>query len=216
MTCPPPTKAPRPEGPFFMCAPIGPLPFGEGGAGAGGGASPPAYWPYGSPGRPRCRWAAMPGGQARMSGTPPSRRSYTVQPFALDGLPGRPARRPPVVAGGGTRLRRVLLRWQAPQPYPLTGRRPHPAQLPGLDPYVNRYVNPYGIPYALGVRTPGVGCRGCLSSSVPFGGVERACRKERFARLTHAARPRSWRTCGPRRLRRQSQAGLVATQGGTA
>jgi hypothetical protein len=35
----------------------------------------------------------------------------------------------------------------------------------------------------------------------------------RFARLIHAARPRSWRTCGPRRLRRQSQAALAATQG---
>jgi hypothetical protein len=31
-----------------------------------------------------------------------------------------------------------------------------------------------------------------------------------------AARPRSWRTFGPRRLRRQSEPGLVATQGGTA
>jgi hypothetical protein len=32
--------------------------------------------------------------------------------------------------------------------------------------------------------------------------VERPRRKVRFARLIHAARPRSWRTFGPRRLRR--------------
>jgi hypothetical protein len=50
----------------------------------------------------------------------------------------------------------------------------------------------------------------------PRGGVERPRRKERFARLTHAARPRSWRTCGPRRRRRQSELALVATQGDAA
>ena len=38
----------------------------------------------------------------------------------------------------------------------------------------------------------------------------------RFARLIHAARPRSWRTFGPRRLRRQSHADRIATQGGIA
>jgi hypothetical protein len=46
----------------------------------------------------------------------------------------------------------------------------------------------------------------------PSGGVERPRRKERFARLIHTARPRSWRTFGPRRLRRQSQPALVATE----
>jgi hypothetical protein len=34
----------------------------------------------------------------------------------------------------------------------------------------------------------------------PSGGGERPRRKVRFARLIHAARPRSWRTYGPRRL----------------
>jgi hypothetical protein len=38
----------------------------------------------------------------------------------------------------------------------------------------------------------------------------------RFARLVHAARPRSWRTFGPRRLRRHLKPALVATQGGAA
>jgi hypothetical protein len=60
------------------------------------------------------------------------------------------ARRPRSVAGWGTRLRRVLLRWQAPQP----------------------------------------------------------CRFRRGRAF--------WRTLGPRRLRRQSQPGLAATQGGQA
>jgi hypothetical protein len=40
--------------------------------------------------------------------------------------------------------------------------------------------------------------------------------KVRFARLIHAARPRSWRTFGPRRLRRRSHADLIATLRGTA
>jgi hypothetical protein len=43
--------------------------------------------------------------------------------------------------------------------------------------------------------------------------VVRPRRVVRFARLIHAARPRSWRTCGPRRLRRQSQPELAATHG---
>jgi hypothetical protein len=50
-------------------------------------------------------------------------------------------------------------------PAPPTGRRPHPAQLGGLDPYVNGYVNPYVVPYALGVRTLGFDSRGYRSSA---------------------------------------------------
>jgi hypothetical protein len=45
----------------------------------------------------------------------------------------------------------------------------------------------------------------------PSGGVERPRRVVRFARLIHAARPRSWRTFGPRRLRRHSDADRIAT-----
>jgi hypothetical protein len=41
--------------------------------------------------------------------------------------------------------------------------------------------------------------------------VERDCRKVRFARLIHAAAAHSWRTYGPRRLRRQSDADRIAT-----
>jgi hypothetical protein len=41
---------------------------------------------------------------------------------------------------------------------------------------------------------------GRVQLMAPSGGVERPRRKVRFARLIHAARPRSWRTFGPRRL----------------
>ncbi len=99
-----------------------------------------------------------------------------------------------------------------------------------VNPYVNGYVNPTSFPtrwgcvplasVAEGVCTAqcprggpvGRKNRGRLA---PLGGVLRPRRKERFARLTHEARPRSWRTFGRRRLRRQAQPDLVATHGGT-
>src|SRR5215212_8582832 len=49
---------------------------------------------------------------------PAAAQARTAQPFALDGRPGTTACRSRSVVGGGTRLRRVLLRWQAPQPCP--------------------------------------------------------------------------------------------------
>ena len=50
-----------------------------------------------------------------------------------------------------------------------------------------------------------------LRAHGPLGGVERPRRMVRCVRLMDSARSRSWRTCGPRRLRRQSQPVLVAT-----
>jgi hypothetical protein len=47
---------------------------------------------------------------------PATARVQAASPFALDGLIGTTLGRPLAVVGGGTRLRRVLLRWQAPQP----------------------------------------------------------------------------------------------------
>jgi hypothetical protein len=83
---------------------------------------------------------------------------------------------------GGTRRRRVLLRWQAPQP---CRSRPPATVAEADDPYVIPYVNPYVIPYALGVRTPSPP-RGWISAGyTPSGGVERPGRKVRFARLIH-------------------------------
>ena len=52
--------------------------------------------------------------------------------------------------------------------------------------------------------------------SCPLGGMERPRRKERFARLIQRRGRAFWRAFGPRRLRRQSQPALVATQGGAA
>jgi hypothetical protein len=50
----------------------------------------------------------------------------------------------------------------------------------------------------------------------PLGGSGAATPQGALRAIDSPARPRSWRTCGPRRLRRQSQPGLLATQGGIA
>jgi hypothetical protein len=55
-----------------------------------------------------------------------------------------------------------------------------------------------------------------LEHLAPLGGMERPRRKVRFARLIQRRVRAFWRTFGPRRLRRQSEPALVATQGGTA
>jgi hypothetical protein len=55
--------------------------------------------------------------------------------------------------------------------------------------------------------------RRCLA---PSGGVVRPRRVVRFARLIQRHGRAFWRTCGPRRLRRQSQPALIATQGDAA
>jgi hypothetical protein len=49
----------------------------------------------------------MPGGQARMSGSPPQRRSRRRAHSRLTACPAHHAGRPPAVVGGGTRLRRI-------------------------------------------------------------------------------------------------------------
>ena len=69
--------------------------------GPGGGLSPPACWPPGSPEGSRCR----PGRDARSSRAnvrlPAAAQLLTVQPFALDDLPGTTPRRSRSVAGRG-------------------------------------------------------------------------------------------------------------------
>ena len=55
---------------------------------------------------------------------------------------------------------------------------------------------------------------GASGAGAPSRGVEREAERTRFARLIHAARPRSWRTCGPRRLQWQAESGLIAAHGG--
>jgi hypothetical protein len=167
--------------------------------------SPSACWPPGSPEGSWCRRGAMPGRQGRMSGTPPPRSSPTVSPFVLDGLPGprlaghgrwRDGDAPSARAASLASSAALLTHRATPLPGPTSGRRP----------YVIPHVNPYVIPYALGVRTPGFAGRAHQCWSVPRGGVERPGRVDALRAIDSSACPRSWRTGGPRRLRRQTQA----------
>ena len=167
---PVPARPPRPldpEGPF-LCALRRPAhpPHPRRGV-PGGGPSPRRT---GRMDRPEARGAdgaAMPGGQARMSGTPPRRRSKRSSHSCLTACP---APRPPATGRGGwwdaPSARAASLASSAALPRPPDDAA-HRARLRGRDPYVNLYVNPYVIPYARGVRTLGFGGRGYLSSSGP-------------------------------------------------
>ncbi len=89
-------KAPRPRGAFsYMRRRRRSRSPAEGGA--GGRTLPPAYWPHGSPRGWWCRWGTMPGGQARMSGSPPQRRSKRCSHSRLTACPA-PRR---LATGGG-------------------------------------------------------------------------------------------------------------------
>jgi hypothetical protein len=152
-----------------------------------------------------------------------------VQPFVLDGPPGTPP------AGHGRwqgadapSARAASLASSAALPHP-PGGSVYPAQLGGGDPYGNPYVNAYGIPCAAGGVPLASVAEGVYPAQCPFGGPVGRKNRGRLAPLrgSGAARPqgalraidpsacpRSWRTYGPRRLRRQSQPDLAATQGG--
>jgi hypothetical protein len=93
---------------------------------------------------------------------PAAAQLLTAQPFVLDGLPRDHGLSATVGGREGTRLRRVLLRWQAPQPYSTHGRRGLPGPLGAGGPYVT--------PYALGVRIPGFAGRAHRCWSVPLRG----------------------------------------------
>jgi hypothetical protein len=71
---------------------------------------------------------------------PATAQVEAVQPFALDGLPGTTPAGHPSWSGGGTRLRRVLLRWQAPQPCRFPSRPPWSGQ---SNPWSVPWVNPW-------------------------------------------------------------------------
>ena len=126
---------------------------------------------------------------------------------AMHGLPGITTRRPRSVAGEGRAFGACCFAGKLRSP---AGPAPVRLGQGGLIPAPIPVSTPAPIPaQASGAPHPSL-----LTASVqlktPLGGAVR------FARLIHPARPRSWRTCGPRRLRRQSQPVLVATQGGTA
>ena len=122
-----------------------------------------------------------------------------------------PGPAPATVGGGeGTRLRRVLLRWQAPQP---CRSRPGATMAEMVDPYAGPYAEPYAGTYAGHPRTPSPAGSAVCPGQAPLGGVERPRRMVRFARLMHQ-RVRAFRPAfGRRRLRRQSDPALSCHAG---
>ena len=181
------------------------------------GCLPPACWPPGSPEGSWCGWGAMPGRQGPMSGTPPPRSSSRRSHSCLTACPGTTPRRPRWVAGGDA-PRRVLLRWQAPQPrsthratritrpagepgassptsFPTSALR-HSLRAGGADPWLR-------WPSASVLVSPlGAGPAAKTAADWPSGEWS-----ERSARCASGAidsfrRSRSWRTLQVRRLRR--------------
>jgi hypothetical protein len=134
---------------------------------------------------------------------PATAQLLTVQPFALDGLPGTTPRRLRSVAGRDAPSARAASlvssaalavsarrhRGRGPQPlrWTLRGTLRRPPAYPLHRP---------GAPFPL---------------VMPLGGAERP--QGALRAIDSSACPRSWRTCGPRRLRRQSEPALVATDG---
>jgi hypothetical protein len=141
---------------------------------------------------------------------PAAAQAPTAQPFVLDGLPGTRPCRPRSVAGRGRTFGACCFAGNlrgpggpGPAQVPPWPRRSTPTLVGTLVPTPATRVPPRrpGAPFPLGMPPRGSGV------AAP-GGALRA--------IDASARPRSWRTCGPRRLRRQSQPGLVATQGARA
>jgi hypothetical protein len=149
----------------------------------------------------------------------PAAQVLTAQPFVLDGLPG------PGRAGHGRwqgvdapSARAASLASSAALPVPARrhrGRGPRPLRWtlrrPPAYPFAGRERRSrWSCPFVGPVSRKN---RGRLA---PLGGSGAARPQGALRAIDSSACPRSWRTCGPRRLRRQSQAGVVATQGGAA
>ena len=115
---------------------------------------------------------SRPGGQGRMSGTPPPRRPSRCSHSSLAACPGTPACRPRSVAGRGRAFGACCFAGKLRSPALRTGAtRLARARWRAGGPYVIPYVNPYVIPYALGVRTPGFAGRAHQCWSVPLRGA---------------------------------------------
>jgi hypothetical protein len=183
------------------------------------GMSPPGYWPPGSPGdswrscgtaAPESSAMGRPGSLAAGSGWPP--KGHPAGEFGRmprSRLTGTAATLS--AAGhsrwqGRTRLRRVLLRWQAPQP---CRSRPGCHRGPGG-------LTPTSFPRRRGGVPSYPACLHLSRSCPPEGGRGAAAPGGALRAIDPSAWPRSWRTFGQRRRRRQSEPALVATQGGTA
>jgi hypothetical protein len=156
---------------------------------------------------------------------PPSRRVWPPASIALDRDPGQPlARRPRSVAGWGRAFGACCFAGKLRSP---AGSGPGTTLAEAVDPYASRYASPYASPYAGHPRTPSPSGGRITAGHAPVGGPVGRKNRGRLAPLRGSgaaapggalraidpsARPRSWRTCGPRRLRRQSQRAVVATQ----
>jgi hypothetical protein len=113
---------------------------------------------------------ALPGGQARMSGTPLPRRSRRRAHSRLTACPAPLSAVHPPWSVVGRAFGACCFAGKLRSPAPPTGEPRSPGPLVPADPYVNGYVNPYVIPYAHRVRTSTFDGRGHLSSSVPLVG----------------------------------------------
>jgi hypothetical protein len=132
---------------------------------------------------------------------PPPRSSSWGSHSCLT-APGTRRRRPLIVAGrDAPSARAASLASSAALPHPPADVA-HPAQLEGLDPYASPYASSLRAP----VGYPPVPACPHLSSSVPLRGGGAAAPGGALRAIDSSARPRLGRTCGPRRLRRRSQA----------
>jgi hypothetical protein len=182
--------------------------------GPGGGPLPPAYWPSGSRQSRWCCRGELPGGQGRMSGTPPPRSSPRRSHSPLTACSGTTPRRPRSVARGGDApsARAASLAsfaalavpgpappWPRPWTPTLVGtlvptRVPTPAtRVPPRRP---------GAPFRLVMPPRGASRPQKPRPTSPPRGSGASARQGALRAIDSFRRSRSWRTCGPRRLRR--------------
>jgi hypothetical protein len=153
-----------------------------------------------------------PAGWCRLRRPPDPAADESSRPIALDRDPGQPpATRPRTVAGWGRAFGACCFAGKLRSPAPPLGRQPHPAQPGGGDPY----ASPYASPYARRWRTPSIPRSPASLQLSSLRGSGASARQGALRAVDSFRRSRSWRTCGPRRLRRQSKPALAATQGGT-
>jgi hypothetical protein len=154
----------------------------EGGPG-GGPFLPPAWLPPGSPGAGWCSWGTMPGGQARMSGTPPPRRSTRRSHSRLTARPAAtPAGHWRWSGGDAPSARAAALASSAALPRP-PGDPAHPARGGQRPPTSMGTSTPPSFPTREGCVPLAALAEGICPAQRPFGGVVRPRRAVRFARL---------------------------------
>jgi hypothetical protein len=138
----------------------------------------------------------MPGRQGRMSGTPPPRSSPPAYPFVLDGLLGTTPRRPRSVAGEGRAFGACCFAGKL-----------RSLVIPALAALWAGRLDPLRHSYAQGWRTPPYPrVPASVQIMAPLRGSGAARPGGALRAIDSFRRSRSWRTFGPRRLRRRIQA----------